>query len=611
MNRARPCLAGAAALALTVAAIALPAPVAAGPNPLRDPLERDPTSPYAHTAIGAVFDANGGRVPATGAELVATLAQLGDFVQLAVPFSAVSPDASLGHPRVVITMRPSSHPRRRDQSGGWEGWEPSPEPLNQIEANRTQLEGRLFLAANTASGAFGLPEVRSVEFISWNGRKQRFDFGIIEGMGNQPEAPELNGKPEVRVLDGTRCFSCHKNRGPILGVGPWSNTTHNTVVRDAAKESLPYLPSTRPDLLDGMDLLRPHAAEVDAAVRQGADLLRDRAVFKHLAATLEGRKALVLLFDAILTPGSLGRHDTQIKKELDRTAPLSFVRDAQAVRSTALPSALRDFNLPEPVRRGEVWRGRDRVIGDGRRFAREVPLSAAHVPSNPKAFVRFPPRPVRQPSDAVSAALLARTIGLTEPDRVFLAETLDETVERLDHPALTRAGVAGLIFNGPAFADLMTTGVLPDRDDFKDRFVAGAAALLKARRRDDFLAPDRDAYTSAPKIDPRAEPDNEPTPLPSHACLGCHDIRTAGKSAFSPIPMLAFDPFDATARAAWVKSSDRTRKAEVLGRMLKRLATDKDMPPEDSTEYELYRQKNPTGLAAVKNWLDAELRKAK
>ena len=66
---------------------------------------------------------------------------------------------------------------------------------------------------------------------------------------------------------------------------------------------------------------------------------------------------------------------------------------------------------------------------------------------------------------------------------------------------LTRSGVANLIFTGPAFADLMTTGELPDRDDFKDRFVAGASALLKVRGRDDFLAPDRDAYTSTPKFD--------------------------------------------------------------------------------------------------------------
>ena len=100
--------------------------------------------------------------------------------------------------------------------------------------------------------------------------------------------------------------------------------------------------------------------------------------------------------------------------------------------------------------------------------------------------------------------------------------------------------------------------------------------------------------------------------LPSHACLRCHDIRTGTKPvAFSPIPQLAFDPFDVTARDAWLKGADRKQKAEVLGRMLKRLGTDKDMPPEDSTEAELYRVKDPTAINAVRDWLDAELKKVK
>ena len=45
--------------------------------------------------------------------------------------------------------------------------------------------------------------------------------------------------------------------------------------------------------------------------------------------------------------------------------------------------------------------------------------------------------------------------------------------------------------------------------------------------------------------------------------------------------------------------------------MLKRIGTDKDMPPADSTEHELYRVKNPAALNAVKDWLDAELKKLK
>ena len=99
------------------------------------------------------------------------------------------------------------------------------EHLNKISANRTQLQGRLFLAANTEIGDDGF-KVRTVEFISWNSRKLKFDFGVIEGMARD--------KPELKILDGTRCFSCHKNRGPILGAAPWSNTMHNDVVQKHA-----------------------------------------------------------------------------------------------------------------------------------------------------------------------------------------------------------------------------------------------------------------------------------------------------------------------------------------------------------------------------------------
>jgi hypothetical protein len=157
----------------------------------------------------------------------------------------------------------------------------------------------------------------------------------------------------------------------------------------------------------------------------------------------------------------------------------------------------------------------------------------------------------------------------------------------------------------------MATGHLPDRDDFKDRFVAGILDVLKSQKRaDDFWAA-RDTYTSSPKFDPRTKPEKEVVAVPSHACLACHDVLGRKPAAFNPIPTLAFDPFDTTARAEWVKSADRKSKVEILARMLKRLDTDKDMPPEDSTEHELYRVKDPSGLVAVKDWLDAELKKAK
>ena len=82
----------------------------------------------------------------------------------------------------------------------------------------------MFLAANFEKKG-GELKVKTFEFISWNGRKQRFDFGFIECD---------DAEPQIRLVDGVKCFSCHKNKGPILGQGPWSNTPHNDLIRGSA-----------------------------------------------------------------------------------------------------------------------------------------------------------------------------------------------------------------------------------------------------------------------------------------------------------------------------------------------------------------------------------------
>ncbi len=619
--KASACLAGLAALALAVTVVA--APLEQAPPPSDTPRKRDLDSPYANTAIGAVIDTNGGHVPATSEELVKTLGKLGDFVQLPVPFSAVALHSGLKHPRVILTMRPSTTPEPKSvfvpdnkpapkPSGGLGGWGwgggPSgktvlipqpPEPLSKIAVNRTQLQGRLFLAANMELTDDGV-KVRTVEFISWNTRKLKFEFGVIEGLGSET--------PELKILDGVRCVSCHKNRGPILGVAPWSNTAHNSIVQKT-------LTDLRTRGQDGISFNDSHGPEVDAAVRIGGDLLRDRAIFKQLAESDEGRKALVLLFNTVVARGSLEKHDKDIAATLNSPALARFTRNAITAKLNAAPSTLRDFSPAGPVTREIVaWVGgvqKNQVERyDAARATGHPRLPTEFLPSNPKAFAPPEVKPTRQPSDVVNAVLLAQTIGLTEKDREFLADALDEAVKRLKNPAFTPATVANAIFTGPAFADVLTTGNLPDRDDFKDRFVAGIVAVLRSQKLNDEFWKTRDTYASAPKFDPLAKPEKELVALPSHACMACHDIRGA-KAAFNPIPALAFDPFDATARDAWLKGADRKQKAEVLARLVKRLGTDKDMPPDDSTEAAMYRVKDPAALNTVQGWLDAELKKVK
>jgi hypothetical protein len=633
MKTAFPCATGLAALTLALAVAAVPPPARAEPPAgMREPAPPPHASltPYAHTALGALIEANGGKVPATGTQLTAALAKLGDFAQLPVTFSAVALRSGLSHPRVVLAMRQTAPP-----AGGScpdmgapppAGWGSAAQaiaaiPLGSAAANKPYLHGRLFLAANTEPDDRGAPVIRTVEFISWNGRKQKFDFGVIEGMG---------GEPEVKLLDGVRCFSCHKNRGPILGASPWSNTAQNDLVRRTSAPLFKFAfqldtdgkedELRRRNDIDGLRFLMPNGPEVDAAVRQGAEVLRDRDRFRLLARTPEGRRALVLLLGGVAARGPLDAIDRKLKFDVNGLDLITFVQDAHAANKVLPSSTLADFTPVGAATKpglGKAPAPIDPVTRyDVARAAGNHGLPSEHQPSNPKAFVRPPAVAPTNPSQLVSAVALARAVGLSEQDRTFLAAAVDEAVQKLNDPATTPAALARAVFTGASFSDVVKTGVLPERDDFKDRFAVGLIDALRARRKGDEAAGpfwhDRTKYASAPKFDPTARPEPDVEVLPSHACLRCHDVRTAAKpAAFNAIPPLAFDPFDATARDAWLATADRKRKVEVLGRMVKRLSTDKDMPPDDSTETELFRVKDPAALNAAKEWLDAELKKAK
>src|SRR5262249_15758979 len=288
-----------------------------------------------------------------------------------------------------------------------------------------------------------------------------------------------------------------------------------------------------------------------------------------------------------------------------------FVEESVALQKTAPTGFLADFSPAGSV--GKVDRSTGEIAWGGKpphvaNYASQPGFGTAgvpteHPPSNPKAFLRPPVIPSERAVDHVSPLKLARTIGLTEGDRKFMLGLLGKATRLPDGPRITVADFAQQVFAQPAFADVISGEVLPDRDEFKDRLVAAVKEALdayytqlKLQTPPDWNPAPREAYTSTPRVESgREQP--EVAVVPTTACFRCHDVREEGKRpGFSPIPMLAFDPFNATARAAWVKSADPKRKLAVLSRMLKRLATDKDMPPEDSAEAELFRGKDPAAF---------------
>jgi hypothetical protein len=240
-------------------------------------------------------------------------------------------------------------------------------------------------------------------------------------------------------------------------------------------------------------------------------------------------------------------------------------------------------------------------------------LPSSAVPSNPKAFVQPPTKVPQKPTGMVNAVMLANTIGLTDGDRRFLSESLAAAVERIKKPKVPISTIARAVFEGPEFADVLKGEALPDRDDFKDRFVAGLHKHLMAKYPDTKgFTPDRSNYASGPRYDPNLVQEKEAAVVPTSACLRCHDVLPSGKSrAFEPIPPLSFDPFDKVNRDVWVKTPDKERRRQVLSRMLERLVKDADMPPHDSPEHALFRVKEAAAFTEAKEFLTAELDKVK
>jgi hypothetical protein len=590
------------------------------------------------STITALLDANGGKPPATGKELWQVLTKLDQFAQLPVVFSAVRLDSGVANPRVVITPLVSG--------------------LSQADVTAPNFNGRLYLAANLHKDPTGGdPHVASVEFISWNALRRKFDFGVIEDVGTD--------SPQLRVVDGGKCFACHKNKGPILGTAPWTNTTHHSGFRTLVSAKF-NLSAAQPggagaagmrDRIDGMALAAPQAQVVDDVVRLGAMLRLQRETFRLMNRYDGGRKAVVAMLVAATHPGQLNPNDRQAKLVTDQWGSNddSYIRFAKEwvplARSTStgilidfapIPKPLyewagqRSQPLPTPPPGGfasiraaqnyerrletalraqqlqaaqKLSKLRELATLDAARATGQHGMPSAAQPSNPKAFVQPPTKVTQRPSGMVNPLMLANTIGLTEGDRKFMADALAGAVKRVGKQKATAAGLAKEVFEGAEFADVLRGGPLPDRDDFKDRFVAGLDGLLTTKYKlATGFAPDRETYASGPRRDPKILDEIEAAVAPTTACLRCHDVRDGAKPRlFEPIPALAFDPLDKQAGQRWARDANPKRKQEVLARLLERLVADADMPPHDSPEHELFRVKQAAAFDDLKQFLEAEV----
>src|SRR5262249_32860362 len=150
---------------------------------------------------------------------------------------------------------------------------------------------------------------------------------------------------------------------------------------------------------------------------------------------------------------------------------------------------------------------------------------------------------VMRAAKIVNVTRLAETIGVSEADRDFLARTLVDAADRAGSGKVTPAALAAAVFEGPAFADVLKDGTLPDRDELEDRFLAGLQEILdKKSSQPAVFFPGRGDDASTPEFTPGAH-EPEPVLVPTTACLRCHEIRPQAKKFVEPMPSLAFDPF--------------------------------------------------------------------
>ena len=373
-----------------------------------------------------------------------------------------------------------------------------------------------------------------------------------------------------------------------------------------------------------------------------------------------GRKAFVALLVATVVPGPPDPDERHVKAAVDSWDDPSYLRfaaDWVALSRSTNSGILADYSpfsqvranpweqrtvkpIPPPPTGGfrstaaaveyearvqKIREGNDAVLKrlaaqaemiasyDAARAEGRHGLPSAAQPSNPRAFLPAPAKAAQRPSAMVNPAMLAGVIGLTDGDCKFLTRSLADAAKRVNKSRVTATTLARAVFEGPEFADLSAGGPLPDRDEFKDRFVAGLNTVLASGHGiEEGFVVSRSEYASGPKYDPKAAGEKEAAVVPTTACLRCHDVRASGKPRlFEPIPALAFDPFDKTGREAWLKTADAKRRAEYLARLQQRLFGDNDMPPEDAPEYDRFRVKESAAFDEVKEFLKAELEKAK
>lgn len=584
---------------------------------LRGAEPHSPKSPVPKSSVAATADACNafasvapelfGKEGSAPTDVKGWLDRLGGFGKtnaVLVPFSRAPGRTSLGNPRILATVSTVN-----------------PRSLARVEpaTREPDVRDRLFVAFNAHPDG-----TRTLEFIAWNRRLRRFDFGIVENY-DKPE------RRRVVADEGKRreCLSCHKAGGPIFTEFPWGGTHVDPLMSLAMlkrahasdpktyAEAKPLLgriddPAAKSKelegpypfryFLDGKDTGVPFfdsAADgrginrtgvYDGSVRDATERrLRSEALLRALPPESRAVTARALMLEAI------GDRDDEKDPLLARSKALFAAAAIKAGPAGRKPlpesfsSFIRSFDFSKE-KQGfhlesvdeKVSHVKDILTYDERRLKEGLKLPKGRRESEAEAFGDFvnfkQPARLRSPAE-----LLAE--GLPQAPHLFSDPSRDLLRLFLRAAGKDRAAVFEAALGDPAVSKVLKRG-LPEEGNLLPPLVA---ALREEFRRRGLDAPDDAKVTElmpkAPAADPCADGDAAEAPGASpvaeeSSCAACHGPDKPGILRFP------FDPADADAwRKAVGGASAEKRRSLVrrLQRVVERLG-DKTMPPEDSAE---------------------------
>jgi hypothetical protein len=580
-------------------------------------------NPIACTSLEYLL--RGREVPKTPAQWRALLRQFGDVREAGIVFSDSPQRSNIQNPRYLLGMGPT---KARPGSAN------------------PNLEKRLFLASNLSWDPKA-KEYRAtrIEFQTWNFAKRRFEFGIVENPGTDQQKisvvpiKQCNSchKNEATLFAEVNWSNAASNEH-LRNLLTEELKKHDTAfLKDEAAFGQEGLPKNYINLLASVP-------DYDINSRGGAQLNREAKVLRYFPASPQKTAFIHQAFlsslanrmpnldeqNRYIQPRLLGEADNgdELRKHIPKDLPEmpdEPFRMPDALVNPSLDEAL-TFAAAPPTLTPETtyaeFRARVERLSElaknptTPRFTLEkynelqlTPGYAGISLLSPTRLYAFVPPPSTQAKNLKSLTredylfnlediLLAKSTTGAPLRPAFLTSMGERAEPRLKHlvdAVFKKRGqtptaeewfekarhILPKLLETPVFKKWIEAAYIPEEHEFIFHLQAAISEIAiqegieedepKPLAVDDYF---KNCAVTGPQ--PRVGV-GVGAGAHNHACARCH----VGGGSSKPLP---FDPFDVTAREAWLRTSDPKSAKAYLARLGKRVFKDRDMPPPDEDE---------------------------